>query len=297
MKVRGTCVGVATLFVLVSGAFSLAAAQEPRKLIEAESIPLDLAAALIASGGFGAEPQILVGSIPEWIANRIYVPAGARVLGSAFLGTTVTAVVSVVEPPDSALARFRRELQQRGWTNPPPPTFSGGGFRSATIPGATLASRLTLCSDQQILTASAVRHRGTVTNVTLRVTTSPNYSVCRPPDPPSMSRSAMPTLINPEGADDGRFGAECSSPYSGSSGTGTTLRTLMTPEALLDHYARQLQDSGWTALGDKATILGRVWTRADASGGASELSITVTTSPRDARCRELNLQVKGARRP
>src|SRR5437762_13183192 len=81
-----------------------ARSQEPRRLATPDSIPLELAAALAASGGFGAEPQILVGSMPEWITNRLYVPASARVLVSAFLGTTVVGIISTPAASDTVIA-------------------------------------------------------------------------------------------------------------------------------------------------------------------------------------------------
>ena len=274
--------------------------QEPRRLTSPDSVPLELAAPLVSAGGFATEPQILVGSMPEWIANRIYVPSGARVLGSAFLGTTVVVVVSLPAASDSVLVEFKRELLQRGWkTPPPPPTYGGGGFRpaaSTTVDGSPM--RLTLCNDQQMLTASAARRRGTTTNVTFRVLGTATYSPCHPPQmPTSMARSPFPTLFNPPNAADARMNGDCSSTLMGSMGTSTTLRTPMTAESLLDHYGRQLQDSGWTAVGERASILGRSWTRPDSSGTPVETVITVSTPARDPGCRELNLQVRTLRKP
>jgi hypothetical protein len=275
-------------------------AQEPRRLATPDSVSLELAAALAASGGFSAEPQILVGAMPEWITNRLYVPSGARVLGSAFLGTTVVGVVTMPAASDTVLAEFKRELLSRGWTlPPPPPNYGGGGFRPAaasTVDGPL--ARLTLCSEQQTLTASAARRRGTVTNVTFRVTGNGTYSVCHPPQfQPVMARSPYPTLFNPPNAADARMTGDCSSTLMGSTGTNTTLRTAMTAESLLDHYGRQLQDSGWTAAGGQASIVGRSWTRPDTSGGSIETVITVATPGRDPGCRELNLQVRTLRKP
>ena len=52
-----------------------AVAQEPRRLATLDSIPVELATALVASGGFGGEPIILVGALPEWFTSRVVVPA------------------------------------------------------------------------------------------------------------------------------------------------------------------------------------------------------------------------------
>ena len=294
--ILATAIGAIALALPVTALRS----QEPRRLVTPDSVPLELAAALVSAGGFSAEPQILVGSMPDWIASRIYVPSGARVLGSAFLGTTVVAVVSLPAASDSVLVEFKRELLQRGWkTPPPPPNYGGGGFRpavSATVDASL--TRLTLCNDQQMLTASAARRRGTTTDVTFRVLGTGTYSPCHPPQMPTgMARSPLPTLFNPPNAADARMNGDCSSTLMGSTGTGTTLRTAMTAESLLDHYGRQLQDSGWTAAGERASIVGRSWTRPDSSGAPVETVITVATPARDPGCRELNLQVRTLRKP
>jgi hypothetical protein len=276
-----------------------ASAQEPRRLAEPDSVPLELAAALVSAGGFGGEPQILVGSVPEWIAPRVFVPSGGRVLGSAFLGTTIVAVVTIPSASDSILADVRRGLLQKGWTPaPPPPVYSGGGFRSASmsVPSSPFA-RDVLCSDQQVITASATRRRGVATDITFRITTSPGYSACHPVQPyqPAV-RSPMPTLFNPTGVSEMGMNMECSALNVGSSGTSTTYRTPMTADALLDHYGKQLSDSGWTVVGERVSITGRSWTRPDSAGNPIETSITVKTG-RESGCRELTMQVRTLRKP
>jgi hypothetical protein len=279
---------------------SPARAQEARRLAEPDSIPLDLAAALVSAGGFGGEPQILVGTMPEWIAPKLFVPPGGHVLGSAFLGTTLVAVVSVSTTSDSVLADFKRGLMQRGWTAAPPtPVYAGGGFRPATmaVPSSPFA-RDVLCSDQQMLTASATRRRGVATDITLRVTSTTGFSLCHPSQPnmPQV-RSPMPTLYNPVGANDARMTGDCNSlGFVNSTGTGTSIRTPMAADALLDHYAKQLADSGWKSAGETNTITGRTWTRPDSTGTPVEVTITVTSSGQ-AGCRELSMQVRTMRKP
>jgi len=288
----------AAIAVIAVAAPAATQGQDPRRLVTPDSVPFDLAAALIGAGGFSGAPQILVGSMPEWVANRLYVPSGARVLGSAFLGTTVVGVVSIPAASDSVLAELKRELMQRGWTSPPPPPiYAGGGFRSAPAPVVDGPfARLILCGDEQTLTASAARRAGIVTDITFRVTAGGTY-VCHPSQgQATASRSSLPTLFNPVAAD-ARMAGNCFSPFQGSMGTSATLRTSMTSEALLDHYGRQLEDSGWTTAGEKASIVGRSWTRPDSAGGSAEATITVATPARDSGCRELNLQVRTQRRP
>ena len=175
--------------------------QEPRRLAQPDSVPFELASALIAAGGLGGEPQILVGSLPGWVSARIKTPANATVLGSAFIGSTVVGIISLPDAPDAVIVDMNRELAKQGWKAAPPQPSYGGGFRPAgfslTVNG--VPTRTTLCGDQQVLTLSATRRRGVATDVTLRLSPSPTgNSICSPaPLPPGYTRSPLPTLYNP----------------------------------------------------------------------------------------------------
>jgi hypothetical protein len=274
--------------------------QEPRRLTQPDSIPLELAVALSATGGFGAEPQILVGAMPEWVMSKISLPSSARVVGSAFIGTTVVGVVSVALPPAAAIAEAKAALLAHGWTNPPaPPAMQSGGFRSAGAAAqvATSSTRLTVCGDPQILSASAMTERGAATTITYRMTTTTGYSPCRLPErDPQIIRVSMPTLINPPGATDAQATTECFPGGMGGTGSSAFLDTPLTPDALLEHYGKQLADSGWTA-GDKGSFAGRMWTRTDSAGEPVELSILVHTLAPNPKCREATMQVRTLRKP
>jgi len=282
-------------------ALALAAgAQEPRRLVQADSIPLELVTALVASGGLGGDPQILVGSMPGWVESRIVVPASMRILGSAFIGSTVVAVLRSSDSPEDAVATLKNELPKRGWKTPPPMPSYGGGFRPAPISAVPSGppTRLLFCGDQQLLNVSAVRRRGVSTDVTIRLTPVANYSPCKPPEvPASMRQSTFPTLFNPANTDIRGGTDDCARSMSTSSGTGTTLRTTMDPAALLEHYAKQIQDSGWTTPAKGGSVVGRTWTRTDSAGNPIELSLSVTSSAREASCYELSLQVRTSRKP
>lgn len=286
----------AALFVV--GATATAVAQEPRRLIQSDSIPVDLATALIASGGLGGDPQLLVGTVPGWMTTRIFVPPNARILGSAFMGVTGIAIVSTPDMPDVAMAAMRRELESRGWKNPPAQPSYGGGFRPATMMPGMDATRISVCGGDQMLNASATRRRGVATDIVIRIVASPpGYGVCTPRELPAGYRPPpWPTLFNPAGVVDANQLCGGDNPF-GSSGTGALLRTPMSATALLDHYAKQLRDSGWRTPSDTATVMGRTWTRTDSTGAPVELTITVASSPRDASCRTLNMAVHTLKKP
>jgi len=282
-----------------SVALSSLSAQEPRRLVEAESIPLELASALIAAGSIGGEPQILVGALPEWAANRIVVPPGGRVVGSGFLGMTVVAVVAVPSAPDSTVAEIKTQLLQRGWKNPPAMPSYGGGFRPSetpTVAPSGFPSVVVLCGDQQMLMVSGARRRVGGSQITYRLYASPGTNQCNPPRPPAQAyRSPFPTLYNPPNAVEGYVGNVCQANNTGSNGTGTILRTSMTTEALLDHYGRQIIDSGWTST--PGQIAGRTWTKKDSTGAPLEMTLTISPMGKDGACQRLDLQVRTFSKP
>jgi hypothetical protein len=289
---------VTVAMTLTSATTAFAQGREPLK--QPASIPLDLATALIASGGFGwgTDAQILVGSLPEWVTARVYVPAGARVLGSAFIGSTVVGVISVPTSSDTLLKQFENALQQRGWKSPPTVPSRGGGFRPSPSALGSAGQRLTLCRDHQVLTGWVSRSRAATSTLMMRLSESGDVGVCNPPPYRAETRSPIwPTLFDPEGASDMRMSTTCRRSSSGSMSTGTMLKTIMSADAILGHYGRQLQDSGWAPAIMSPAIVGRTWTRPDSTGATEQLSLTVSSSPQDSTCRVINLEIKTTRQP
>jgi hypothetical protein len=101
----------------------------------------------------------------------------------------------------------------------------------------------------------------------------------------------LPALFNPPDAvmnDRNCIGT--SNNFAGSNATSERLQTQLSPAQLIDHFSRQLSDSGWSALPQAAAVR-RVWTRPDTGGAARELTLTITPSTA-AGCQELALQVR-----
>jgi hypothetical protein len=279
------------------------AAQEPRRLTQPDSIPVELAGALMSAGGFGLEPQILVGAFPGWMSALIPVSGGARVLGSAFLSTTTVGVMVTSQEPAAAIEQLKPELEKLGWTSPPPQISYGGGFRNppppmmGNAPVLPAVTFLSLCGgDQQMLTVRASR-RPSGSQVLYRITPAGTGSTCHPPPPPPPPTNAMrttfPTLYNPAGSGDYAAVRDCQ--IDGSTALAQ-LRTPMPPQQILDHYAKQLQDSGWR-LASGTTSMGRTWTKPDSTGAPLEVSVTVVTLTRDSTCHHLSMQIRPIRRP
>jgi len=288
-----------TAALLVVGAAVSTRAQEPRRLNQPDSIPVELATALLSSGGLPGDPQILVGALPGWMTNRVYVAPNARVLGSAFIGTTAVAIVSSPEMPEAAMAALKRELATRGWKTPPPQPSFGGGFRSVAmnLTGSD-PTRAVLCgADNQLLTVAVSRRRGVSTDIVMRIATFSGNGTCSPRElPPEYRRSPLPTVYHPSGVSESPQSCNTDNPY-GSNGSAAIVRSSMASDSLLDHYAKQLRDSGWQAPAGAGTIVGRTWTKTDSTGAPVELTITVSASPRDPSCRTLNMSLRTLRKP
>ena len=280
-----------------------AGAQEPRPLTHPDSVPYELAAAL-ASGGF-AESQIIVGSAPGWAMQRLFVPTNARVLGSSFIGTNVTTIIELPLGADSAATdQVRSELMQRGWTEPPRPTYGGGGFRPATTTSSGLQSptRFTLCNGDNALSGDVRRHAGVSLFLVYRLSSGATTGFCHPPvfqgRPSTPIR--LPTLYEPPGPPDPRAVATCFPQCSGeSNGTDGFFRTPMPAEQILEHFARQLADSGWVRARDTVTLARGQWTRPDSSGAVERLILTITVPQgvTDAQCHQAEMRVTLPRKP
>jgi hypothetical protein len=234
---------------------------------------------------------------------KIVIPSGGRLVGAAFQGTAVLTIVSIPRGGDSTIALLRKPLMEHGWFAPPAvqqPNY--GGFRPALpAPSDAPPTRLTFCDGAQQLNVSVVRHDAASTDIAYRIFAwSGIGGACNPPQmPTSMNgfRSPYPGLYNPSGSSDARMTGDCSTTVGGSSSTGTTLRTAMGADAILDHYAKQLADSGWKPQADRGITTGRTFVRDDPSGAPVELSLTVTTSTRMEGCREVNMTARTGRKP
>lgn len=80
---------------------------------------------------------------------------------------------------------------------------------------------------------------------------------------------------------------------TGAGGSAERLQTSLTPQQLLDSFARQLSDSGWAA-GQTTTTIRRTWTRPESTTGiVSELTVTAApllNSP--VGCHEVLMQLR-----
>jgi len=300
---RRTPLRFAALALTCLAAAHAGVAQSPAPLAQPTSIPTDLAGAILVTGGLvgSEEPRVLVGSTPEWVLPKIVMPRGARIMGAAFQGTTVVTIVNIPGASDSIITQLQTQLLARGWKPQPVQNF-GGGFRPAPAPArGAPPTRVTLCDVPQMLAVSIARRDEQSADIAYRITTvttvaGSGYSICNLPQAyaPAGYKSPFPTLYNPPASADVRASGDCQASLTGSQGTFTALRTAMAPELILDHYARQLADSGWTPA--PSSQVSRIFVRTNGDGSA-ELSLTVSSSPRDQACHDVAMNVKTLRKP
>jgi hypothetical protein len=103
----------------------------------------------------------------------------------------------------------------------------------------------------------------------------------------------MPSLINPPDASMNQPGCYQPQPLGVGSGRSMSerLETSITADKLLEHFARQLADSGWSPAGQQAASVRRTWTRADAGGTIREITLSITPLANSA-CQEVSMQVR-----
>jgi hypothetical protein len=285
---------------LLSTRVSLAQGKEP--LSQPKTVPIELVTALVGSGGVAGpeSPRILVGSAPEWVMSKVVVPAGGHVVGAAFQGTTVLMIVNIPAAGDSVMPELRRALIEHGWKAVQAmPRLSVGGFMPPT-PAANDATptHLTVCGDGQILNATLSRRDEKSADVAYRIAAQGTMGPCHPPQMPTLpTRLPWPALTNPAGTTDARMTGECSATMIPASGIGTTLHTAMSSDSIIAFYGKQLADSGWKAETDRSVPVGRIYTRTDASGAPSELTLSVANTAHAESCREVYMQVRTMKKP
>ena len=283
---------------LIVGACS-AAAQQPRSA-GPDSLPRELVEALLRAGAStypGDGSEFVVGRVPTSLAPFLYVPGNASVLGGFENTSTVVAVFKVKLTREELHAAYARELPKLGWT---PATFRGGyagwGFMPAPGTGPT-GGGLEYCHIGQALQINPTE---TPSGLSVLALVRNFGGACAGRTPVFVSNSAppdLPVLVNPPDAAMNQ--TECFQPQAlgvANRGTSERLRTSIPADKLLDHFARQLADSGWSPTGSQAASVHRTWTRADTGSTTREITVAITPSTIPT-CVEVSMQVRQLRKP
>jgi hypothetical protein len=273
--------------------FAVASPAQSLRSAAPDSLPRELVEALLRPylglyTGNGA--TFAVGRVPESLAPYLFVPPGARVLGGIESASNTIVVLSVSTSVEDLRASYRREQLRLGWT-PPSPGGSRGGFVPAPGTGQE-GNSLVFCHIGQslqivpypstagslLVTASVQTYSGLCSNQVRFMSTSP-------------SGVELPVLLNPDGAGMNSqtcFAASLSS--GGGNSTSERLQTNLSPTQLVEHFSRQLSDSGWIVSASAASIR-RSWTRPDSAGLSREVTLTITPSPVNG-CMEISMQAR-----
>jgi hypothetical protein len=270
----------------------------PKALVEAVIDPIG---AMRMMGG-GARPRLLVGTLPSGLAQRLWIPPGSTVLGGIESSGFGLAIIHSPMSEDSLNAGYAREEPRMGWTLPParttaapvmgfvqPPTTLAVG--TGVVEGGVFCSGGTTLSISVAPVDPLMREiRATAMNLSdARCQPSPAVGPSRTI---LSSRPQYPTLVNPPGTGTGY--APCLNWNSMGGGGQTRLQTAMTADDVLQHYGKQLTDSGWTPGPDQS--ISRSWSHRDTSGTTTELTLTTRLAPASPGCVEVQMEVR-SRRP
>lgn len=287
---------IASGFLLVA---CTARAQSPQAS-GPDSLPRELVEGLLRVGvsmypGDGSE--FVIGRVPPSLAPFMYLPANARVLGGFQNATNVVVIFKAPMSREELRTTYARELPRLGWTASTGRNgYAGWGFMPAPGTGPN-GTGLEFCHIGQALSINPVE---TPTGLSVSAVVRNYGSACGGRSPVFATPAGftdMPTLVNPP--DTPMNQPECNQPLVSalaSRGMAERLTTSAPAEKLLEHFARQLADSGWKAGAPSATSIRRTWTHADTGGVARELTLSITPSTQPS-CQEVSMQVRQVRKP
>lgn len=234
-----TCGRLGLVVLAVVCAAASAAAQAPKQ----EMVPREFVETLAVGLPFGdhAQPEVLVGRIPESLARLVPLPHDSRVVGSLVYSRYSMSAVAVAGAPAAVREEWTERLRAAGWRKYEEPPRRG--FESNAI-----GDSYQFCMGDSItLNLGVSKNPRGGSYVRLIPLHAREYSVCRAPVQPVSDRpeSLIPSLTPPRGS---------ISQGGGSGGGGDAwdararLRTELTAEQLVEHYGSQLRGHGWEPL-------------------------------------------------
>lgn len=238
------------------------------------------------TGGGQAGPDVLLGSAPADLLATL--PPGSRVIGTVTYpglpsrgpGGNTTVYFDSGLTPSQVVKSFVTTLGPpwKQATGTLSPLEAQGGFQQSTQPTQVTFYRTT---PPQILRVST-QVVGSVTQVSLSRQEDENveqtlpYLAAPPPLPPGFLM--LPKLSAPAGSTVNLSG-------TGNSGDGVTqtarIETKLSRQAVVDHYAEQLRQAGWTLLtqADAPVAATTIWTFKQEGRDRVGILIIAGTSP------------------
>jgi hypothetical protein len=272
----------------------------------AENALEELALRLLDNSRFelsSAEPQLLVGKIPEPIAHEIDVLDGARVIGSLVHETESKIVLNTKASPEEVITKYEALLPSKGW-NPlqMEREMKRGGFLPSEEVMNYWKYYRTFCreKDEASLTIRARLRRDNSTDLFLTYSRNDGNSICRRAGEMSgrmrglrsqyTEHNLIPALYAPQGTSSQQIGGG-----GGFSSTNqlVTLKTKLSVAELLAHYGKQLEKSGWQSLSQNTgeNFAGQYWRFKDSRNNDWHALLLITALPEEKEQRSIILYV------
>jgi hypothetical protein len=181
--------------------------------------------------GMGENYDLTVGAVPEGFPAAL-IPAGAKPVAATVSPSTTTVVVEVPGLPATVQATHRKAVTTAGWLNSSP---MQRGFTTMS----TIADQV--CREFEHANLQYAPAATGSTYIRIGLNRDPRRRCVARPDA-FFSDVNIPSLQHPEGVR--ATGAGASGGADSFSAT-TQVETSWRPDALADHYGRQLVAAGW----------------------------------------------------
>jgi hypothetical protein len=201
------------------------------------------------------QPRLFLGQIPANLPLEIPIPEQSQVIGTLARSEEQVEIVLSSDLEAKDILRFYRErLTPLGWNElEETDLYHRGGFLHSHM---TSDNHTTFCHSTYgaALTLNMMQLEGTTTDVRLDMNMNNENSPCAPQQT-RMRRhmhhpnlyEVIPTLTPPTGARQSGGGG---SSGTDEASTSATLKTDLTIEDVLKHYANQLSQAGWTQIAE-----------------------------------------------
>ena len=271
-----------------------------------EALLRELALRLAAQrSGPGADPQLLVGQLPDHLPFEMPIPAGARIIGS--LASDAQHMDIVLDAPlsrEQVSAFYQERMRGAGWSEVEQPAASMGGFAPASGPAhARLSRRIGsgfFCKGPNgpSLQVLVQAEQAGFSDVRLNLNLDPHNSLCAQQRHWIGAAGAgplVPQLTPSAGAQQWPGGGGGGSDQFYSSATLEADADIATLSA---HYAGQLEQGGWTRLdaGQSGPSAWHTWMLQDESGQAWYGTFCMLRKPGGAGSYFLLLRIEPANR-
>lgn len=269
-----TCIA-ATLITIaalqgMAPAHARAQQAQPRASPTPEAIAL-----LIADPMFrGGVPEFFAGRLPDQLPASL--STAGRLVGSIAWGRQSRSALVLAMSPGEANRRVETHLLDAGWTlrAAMAGTLEARGFR----PARTADPNLGVCSpDEAHIIAETRRWTGDSTAIVIRYSPGPHpacqtqqRSVERPDFPNLLPTLRLPPGLLPIGGSSGSSGMDDQS-------ARTSLSGVVDIPHLLEHFAEQWREQGWTSAGTLTTgnVSLQLWEKSADDGGTLVGMLTI----------------------